>query len=226
VKRLACLVLSCLVLPAFADEPAVTKSAAVRVTVDTSEVPELKPWADEAKALVETWHPKIAGRLKSDGFTPSADVTLVFKKDMEGVAGTLRNRITIASAWVKQHPEDKGMVIHELTHVIQAYPPSRDGWLVEGIADYIRFYQFEPQTKLTLRNPERANYREGYRTAAMFLDWAQRTYDAHLVDTLNAALREGRYRPDLFEKSTSKSLDALWAEFVAQAKKDRRNSGR
>lgn len=186
----------------------------VKVTTDTSEVPELAPWANEARALVEEWHPRIAALLASDGFTPPTAVALVFKKDMKGVAGTAGDRITIASRWVRDHPDDRGMVVHELTHVIQSYPPTRDGWLVEGIADYVRFYHFEPGTRITI-DPRRASYRDGYRTAARFLDWAQRTYDPRLVRTLNAALREKRYRPELFRSSTGKSLDALWAEFVA-----------
>ena len=38
--------------------------------------------------------------------------------------------------WISDHPDDFGMVIHELIHVIQAYPAAGDkpGWLVEGIA--------------------------------------------------------------------------------------------
>ena len=190
----------------------------VKVTVDTSEVTELGPWAQEAKALAETWYPKIVALLASDGFTPPADVVLVFKKDMKGVAGTSGNRIAIAASWVKDHPEDKGMVIHELTHVVQSYPRTRAGWLVEGIADHVRFFRFEPGTKVTIPDPDRASYRDGYRTTALFLDWVQRTYDKDLVATLNAALRQGRYTPDLFQTATSKSLDALWSEFIAHVK--------
>jgi len=41
------------------------------------------------------------------------------------------------------------MIVHELVHVVQAYPENRAnmGWLAEGIADYIRFWKYEPQTR-------------------------------------------------------------------------------
>lgn len=191
----------------------------VKVTVDTSEVPEVGPWAEEARGLVETWYPKIAELLKSDGFTPPRDVTLVFKKDMKGVANTSGSRITIAADWIKRHPEDKGMVIHELTHVIQSYRRGGEGWLVEGIADYVRFFKYEPQTRVTIRNPQKASYRDSYRTAGKFLDWAQRTYDTLLVSRLNQALRKGEYTPERFRDATSRSLDDLWAEFIEDYRK-------
>jgi hypothetical protein len=209
----------CLALCGFALSTAATADDPVKVnvTVDTSEVPELEPWAMEAKALVEEWHPKLCNLLNSEGFTPPADVSLVFKKDYNGVAATSGRRITIAADWVKKHPEDKGMVIHELCHVIQAYGRGpKEGWLVEGIADYVRFFKYEPQTRVTIRNPEKASYRDSYRTAAKFLDWAQRSYDPDLVATLNAALRTGKYRRTLFEEMTKKDLDELWKEFIEQ----------
>jgi hypothetical protein len=45
-------------------------AAGVKVTVDTTEAPELADWGKKkAKELVEKWHPLVAGLLKSDGFT-------------------------------------------------------------------------------------------------------------------------------------------------------------
>lgn len=198
-----------------AEEP---KAPPVVVTIDTSESPDVEPWAKEAKALVEKWYPQVEAMLPSPDFRPPREVRIVFQKDMKGVADTSGNRIRIAVDWIKRHPEDKGMVIHEMTHIIQSYPPSRAGWLVEGIADHVRFFRFEPATKVVLRNPDRASYRDGYRTTARFLDWAQRTYDANLVAKLNAALRRGEYDPALFQTATTKTLDELWAGFVADVK--------
>lgn len=207
------LALGCLLpAPGRGDEKA--KPAPVKVTVDVSEVPDLAAWADDAKALVEKWHPRIAELLPSDGFTPAAEVKLVIKKDMKGVAHTTGATITIAADWVKQHPDDTGMVVHELTHVIQAYPRSEAGWLVEGIADYVRFYHFEPKAKLGPIDPSRQSYRDGYRTTAMFLAWVETTHDKAIIRKLNEALRKSEYRYDLFKKHTGKSLDRLWADFL------------
>lgn len=186
----------------------------LRVEVDSSQVPELSAWASDAARLVEKWHPRIAALLPTDGFTPPAHVTLVIEKSDQGVAATAGSTIRISSGWVKKHPDDFGMVVHELTHVIQSYPPSDAGWLVEGIADYVRYYHFEPQARLAAIDPARQSYRDGYRTAAMFLAWIERTHDADIVRKLNTALRRSQYKYDLFKQATTKSLDRLWADFL------------
>jgi hypothetical protein len=43
-------------------------------------------------------------------------------------------------------PDEFAMLIHELTHVIQQYPhsPIKRGWVTEGIADYVRFFHYQP----------------------------------------------------------------------------------
>jgi hypothetical protein len=205
-----------------ADEKRVhPKPDAVQVQVDTSEVPDLEPWGAKAKALVEKWHPILADLLKSDGFTPPSEVKIVFKKDMKGVAFTSGNTITIAADWINKSPNDYGMVVHELTHVIQSYPRTnrKDGWLVEGIADYVRFFKYEPKTKLgPINNPD-ASYRQGYRTAARFLAWIEKTYDKEIVVKLNQALRKSEYKDEMFKDATGKDLDDLWADFLKSQKK-------
>ncbi|HEV3261524.1 MAG TPA: basic secretory protein-like protein [Gemmataceae bacterium] len=188
--------------------------AALKVTVDTTEVPERADWAKKAKKLVEKWHPIISDLLKSDGFTPPGDVKLVFKKDMEGVAYTSRTTIVIAADWIKEHPDDYGMVVHELTHVIQNYRHPGPSWLIEGIADYVRFYHYEPKTKLTIER-RRPSYRDGYRTTAMFLAWIEKSHDKNIVRKLNESLRKAKYKDELFQTYTSKTVDELWKSFVA-----------
>ena len=139
---------------------------------------------------------------------------------MKGVAYTSGNTITIAGDWIKKSPDDYGMVVHELTHVIQQYRRTKrtDGWLVEGIADYVRYFKYEPGPSIG-RMGRNANYRQGYRTAARFLDWIERTHDKGIVVKVNKALRKGEYKDDLFKEDTGKSLDDLWAEFSASQKK-------
>jgi hypothetical protein len=210
----------CLLIGLFSFQPqdrsgAADKAApAVKVTVDTTEVPDLADWGKKAGKLVEKWHPIIADLLKSDGFTPPGEVKIVFKKDMKGVAYTQRATIVIAADWVRKNPDDFGMVVHELTHVIQSYPGGRAGWLVEGIADYVRFFHFEPKTKISV-DPRRASYKDGYRTTAKFLAWIEKAHDKEIVRKLNEALRKGKYQDELFRTSTSKTLDELWKAFLA-----------
>jgi len=192
-------------------------ASAVEVVVDTSAVPDLAKWGDEAGELVRKWHPRIAELLKSEKFTPPRKVTLIFK-EMDGIAGTSGDSIAISAQWVREHPDDTGMVIHELVHVIQAYPKYEHVWLVEGIADYIRYFHYEPKKDLGPIDVAKASYRDGYGTTARFLAWAEKKYDKQLVRKLNAALRQTNYEDRLFEHFTGKPLDALWKEFVGTLK--------
>ena len=186
---------------------------AVKVVVDTSEVPEVAEWGKKAKSLVETWHPKVSELLKSDGFTPPNEVKIVFKKDMKGVAYASGKTITISANWIKAHPDDLGMVVHEMTHVIQAYRRGGPSWLVEGIADYVRFIHYEPKTRIRI-DTKKASYRDSYRTSAKFIGWVEKTHDKDLVRKLNEALRKGKYKDELFETYTKQTLDQLWAAFL------------
>lgn len=197
--------------------PASEKGAtaqSLQVTVDTSEAPDLKKWGEKAAELCRTWHPKIAHALRSDGFIPSRTVRIKFEKACDNPAEASGDRITISPQWVRAHPDDFGMVIHELTHVIQAYPGAEAGWLVEGIADYVRFWQFEPQAPRSPIDPDKASYRDAYRTTAAFLAWTQDRYNPRLVPHLNRDLRADAYTDAAFKSYTGRPLDTLWSEFT------------
>jgi len=189
---------------------------APRVLINVSDAPQTRAWAEDARKLVAEWFPLICRFLATEDFRPPKTVTLVFKKDLNVPAYTAGDTITINGKWVTGHPDDFGMVIHELTHVIQAYPDKGDkpGWLVEGIADYIRFYRYEPDVPRPRVNPQRATYHDAYRTTAAFLAWVMGRYDRSLVVRLDRALRTGTYSVDIFQQVTGKSVDALWAEFI------------
>jgi len=190
----------------------------VKVTVDTSETPDLADWGRRAGEACAQWTPKIAALLPSEGFALPKSVMLRFENDKKGVAGTSGDKITIAADYVRGHMNDLGMVIHELTHVVQAYPKEKEGftkpgWLVEGIADYIRLYHFEPDAPRPRVNPDKASYRDSYKTSAVFLVWLEHRY-AGIVKKLNAALRAGRFKEKLFADCAGKSLDDLWHDFA------------
>lgn len=181
--------------------------------VDTNDAPDLKDWGNKAGTLCVEWFPKIAALLPSDGFTTLKEVTLYFDPAMKGVAHAAGGKITISAVFVRSHPDDWGMVVHELTHVVQSYPSGGPGWLVEGIADYIRIVHFEPQAprpKLT----RLASYKDAYKTTAMFLEWIEKHHSAGVVVKMNAALRKGEYRDDLWQKLTGKTVDELWKQFL------------
>jgi hypothetical protein len=140
---------------------------------------------------------------------------------MRGVAHTAGTQVVCAGPWFRQNRDGEalGAVVHELVHVVQRYHPVAEaepqpGWLVEGVADYIRWFLYEPAALRPRPDPARAKYTDSYRTTAAFLSYLVETHDRELVRKLNAALREGRYRPDLWKMWLGKTAEELWVEYV------------
>lgn len=198
----------------------------VTVSVDASEAPDVAAWAIHAGELCAEWYPKISALLASDGFTPPKTVKLIFR-NMDGVAGTGGHEIGVSADYVRHHTNDWGMVIHELTHVVQSYPPVAPefGWVTEGIADYIRLAHFEPAVHPPRINPDRAKYTDSYKTTAMFLRWIEKAHDPEIVKKLNQSLREQKFKLELFKDYTGKTVDELWQEFTDSLRARQKPSG-
>ena len=186
----------------------------VKIAVDVSQVPELEEWAAKAKALCEEWYPKMCEYLATPGFEAPKELSIRFEKDKKGVADTSGTKIRIAADWVKKHPEDTGMVVHELVHVAQDYRKGGPGWVTDGIADYIRYFQYEKKA-ITPKEKRKGSYKDSYRTTASFFAWLVDKHDKEIVKKLNAAMRGGKYSDDLFKEWTGKDLDALWKDYLA-----------
>ena len=201
-----------------------------QITIETTETPDLTEWAHKDLApIVQKWYPQLVKMLPSDGYEAPRKVTIEFRANMRGVAATGGTRVRCAAGWFRRElqGEAKGAVVHELVHVVQNYGMARrtnpnrtrtPGWLVEGIADYIRWFLYEPQTygaEITSRNIAQARYDGNYRISANFLNWVTETYDKDVVRELNAAAREGRYSENLWTKFTGHTVRELgdqWKE--------------
>lgn len=122
-------------------------------------------------------------------------------------------RIEVSAKYALAHPKDLGMIVHEMVHVVQSYPNYDPGWLVEGIADWVRWFNYEDVDKRPHPKAARAHARDAYQTTGAFLSWATGKYDADLVPKLNAALQKNVYKEDLFKEYTGKTLDELDAEW-------------
>ncbi|MBL8059284.1 MAG: hypothetical protein JNK63_01045 [Chthonomonas sp.] len=204
------------------------------IAVDTSAYPEGRDWGHDARRVAEKWFPivttllatdgrdPLTGKLKGGAYRPPTVVSLIIKPFEGAPAYASGPAITIQSEWIKSHPEDLGMVVHELTHVIQSYPDSeqKPGWLVEGIADYIRWWRYEPELQSgrgrTKIEPGKSKYTDGYRTTALWLAWASRKYNMALVPCLDLALRNAEDPMPQFSRVTGKDANALWEEFVEE----------
>jgi len=200
-----------------------------RFTIDTSAAPDLTEWAErELAPVVQAWYPKLVKMLPSEGYEAPARVTILFREGMGRTpASAGGNRINCNTGWFKANlkGEARGSVVHEMVHVVQQYGRARrnnpqatrtPGWLVEGIADYIRWFLYEPETKgaeITKRNISRARYDANYRITGNFLNWVTGKYDRDLVVKLNAAAREGKYSEELWKQCAGKTVQELGDEW-------------
>lgn len=193
------------------------------VKLDTSEVPELETWGHEAKDLIVEWYPRMVNLLGSESYEPTRELGLKFRNSKEGIAHTVGNQITVTSQWVKDHPEDVGLVIHEMVHVIQAYPPrSGPGWITEGIADYLRYAVYEGRPLEwfpTSADPK--GFTKGYNLTAGFFLWLENGPAPGIVARLNAHMRRGTYHEDLFKEAGGKPLLELWQDYLSHQRKIR-----
>ncbi len=198
------------------------------VLLDCSDAPELESWGKNAIELAGKWYPIISELLNGNEPAPPRTITIVIGK-MEGIACTSGNHITIAISWIGNHPDDTGVLIHELVHVVQDYRVPTPSWIVEGIADYIRFFRYENQWDWECRiDPDKSHYTDGYRTSAAFLRWIAATYcedadskpvqEEMFLRKLHQTCREGVYSDDFFVETTGKTLDTLWKEFTHDLK--------
>ena len=185
----------------------------VEFFVVVEDAPDLEKWAEACARLCERQYPMINRELASEGFTPPTAITMRLTKEYDGVAAASGTRIIGSVDYFRRHQNDMGAMVHETAHVVQSYRSRRNpGWLVEGIADYIRFVVYEPQN-IGGFNPRRARYDQSYRTSARFLAYVAETYDQQIVNKLNKAMRQGKYREELWEEYTGKSLSDLGAEW-------------
>ena len=188
----------------------------VTIAAESSAAPELESWAKAAQERCEAWHPLICRVLGREGEPAHKEIAIVMK-EMRGIAATSGAKINVSADFVRKHPADDGMIVHELVHVVQAYPDPNPIWLTEGLADYVRYWHYELGKRDFRIVRDRSSYRDSYGTTARFLAWVQVSKDAKIIHTLDDAMRRGEYRDALFEEATGKSLDELWSEFVDSA---------
>jgi hypothetical protein len=192
----------------------------VEFAVDVSEAPEMKAWAESAARTCERWYGRINEELRSGGYRPIHLVRMRLSRDINVPAMAGGGRITGSVKWFQDHPDDVGAMIHETVHIVQHYQRRANpnpGWLVEGVADYIRFFKYEPD-KIGPLNVQRARYDRSYRVSARFLAYVAEKYDKDLVRKLNRAMREGTYKEDLFKELTGKTVQELDEEWRASLK--------
>ena len=196
---------------------AAAQELSLEVKVDVSAAPELQDWGNSAESLIRDWYPRLNNLLPTKGVSPPQKITFRIKKSNKGVGATSGNIISVSSSWIEKHPEDIGLVLHELVHVIQAYPSGAPWWVTEGIADYMRWGIYEGKELTWFPRPKgKQGFKQGYRAAAGFFLWLESDKAPGIVKKLNSAMRKQQYDPKIFKTETGQALEALWFEYTEQ----------
>jgi hypothetical protein len=194
------------------DPPVELFTYPVEVSLEIEEAPEMAEWAKKTARICERAYRMINEELRSEGYKPRTEIRMSLKPGYSGVAETSGGHITGSVKYFKGHPDDVGAMIHETVHVVQHYRGGGPGWLVEGVADYVRFFKFEPG-KMRPPRADRARYDGSYQTSAAFLAYLVEKYDPDIVRKLNERLRKGQYKEEAFREFTGKPVSELGEEW-------------
>jgi hypothetical protein len=210
-------------------QPGQGASLPFHVVVEYAKAPQCQAFAEKSKAVIEEWYPRINETLFGpDHPLPADSVTLVCEPAKFIAYSDIRpkNRIHISAGFVQKNPEEYGMVVHELTHIVQQYAKLKreEVWLQEGIADYVRHEYFEKDIDgLAARvDPDRDGYRMGYTKTAAFLAWLQKHKNPGVIRELNKGCAEGHCSVDLFLSCCGEDVDTLWKEFTEELRRSSR----
>lgn len=195
-----------------------------QIEFDTTATPQLTAWVERVlKPICAEWYPRIVKQFPSEDYRAPQQFKIVFEAEMEGVAYTMGTRVVCAEPWFANNlnGEAAGAVVHELVHVVQQYarrPHRTPSWVVEGIADYVRWFQYEPPEKRPRVNFSRAKHTDSYRTTGAFFDYLARSYGEQFPRQLNDICRRGKYTDDVWKELTGKPVEELWREYAQAAR--------
>jgi len=162
-------------------------------------------------------YPKTAALLNPNA---PKTVSFAFKANLGFPAGASGDVITFDTNWMNSYPLDTDIVVHELTHVVQADLGKVAGWIVEGTADYVRdrygLHNIENGWTIPIRYIPGQKYTDGYGTAAAFFKWVDAIYRQEMnpvVVEIYKSAATGLYDDKIWISLTGKDVDALWNEY-------------
>jgi hypothetical protein len=196
------------------------KASPYSITISGEIDVSLAPVAGKLTTLFYQCYPKLVERFENPKRPAPRSVQVVFKKGIKVPAYASGNTVTVSTEWLQRNPNDVGLLTHELTHVVQAYPRGEPGWLTEGIADYAR-QVYGPKDKdwaLPARLTKRNSYKDSYRVTAKFLVWLEEKHPGS-VDKLHRKMQNREFVMEDFKTITGSTVDVLWDECLkGQAK--------
>lgn len=208
------LLLGLLLAVPVAAEPPKVDAPKITVVVDGEIGPDLAPVAGKLTEVFFETYPKVLARFDNPEKPAPRRIVVTFKPGIKVPAYCSGHSITVSTEWLAKHPDDVGLLTHELTHAVQAYPKGEPGWITEGIADYARFKygpKEQPGWKLPSKLTDKQNYSDSYRTSARFFVWLDEKYPG-AVDKIHRKMQSGKYADGDWKAITDRDLETLWSE--------------
>ena len=183
--------------------------------------------AEDYTAFIGEMLPKVAEILDGDAAAvKDLEIKFVSEPSGEWPAWTFleTKEIHLNEEWAAENADEvKGAIVHEIAHLVQNYsshrPPS---WLLEGIADWVRWFNYEPreaQDAIRTAAAKSRVHNAGYRTTAAFLERVDKRHGRDFVRRLNAVCRAGEYNgAKTWTDLTGKTQEELAQEWRASMK--------
>jgi hypothetical protein len=159
----------------------------------------------------------------------SQGVTLILD-DSDGLAYTSHATIHLSLGWISEHAarrdvhasayEFKGVILHELTHVLQFDGGgSAPWWFIEGLADYVRL-SGGFGAKHWKREGEGGSWEDGYDTTAVFFNWLNTSLGEEVLQTMNHRLERKPWDGAWWAEITGRTIKQLWHTYKNGTKLD------
>uniref|UniRef100_A0A0E0M938 Uncharacterized protein n=2 Tax=Oryza punctata TaxID=4537 RepID=A0A0E0M938_ORYPU len=151
----------------------------------------------------------------------SVDTVVLAVRDVDGIAFTSGNTITLGAGYVADitgndfKTQVTGVLYHEVVHVwqwgLQDY--AAHSWVYEGIADFVRLRAGYIAAGWV--QPGQGNsWEDSYSVTARFFDYCDGVEPGFVAD-MNGKLEDG-YNVDYFVQITGKTVQQLWQDYKAK----------
>lgn len=177
---------------------------------------DLAPVVGRLTTFFYQCYPKLLERFEHPQRPAPREINLVFQRGLKNAGQTSGATITVSVEWLKVQPDDLGLLTHELTHVVQAYPSPEPGWLTEGVAEYARHLygpKEQPGWTLPAQLSLNQSYKDGYGITGRFLLWLDARHPG-VVEKVHRRMQDREFVVDDFRTLTGRTVDALWEECV------------
>ncbi|WP_043471784.1 basic secretory protein-like protein [Kitasatospora sp. MBT66] len=182
------------------------------IDLDYSRAPDLGPWLEQQKQTVADYYSTISNLVTKGAWTPAPRFRIVLDPQITDHPADARPgavpEIHASVDYTRNNRNDTGFLLHEAAHVAFFGHPGRPWWLEEGLADWVRYYNFQPGTVHPLAPGDR--YDSGYSATARFIDYVAKTYRRpdlpYLLNTRDYGSGQ------IWVQVTGRSADQLWNE--------------